>query len=224
MNAACGIVLLLNPLCGAQSPDKALSRTTPVLLARGNDCLVHGITYPFHDDQARFRSRSWGGCAILYTRPSNGEMKALVSTGTVEVPTERISFFQTRLVGVACDPERLYALVWSSGRVFDHPPHPGQPSKGGGYSLHAFWLADGAGLGETWLLKEAGKSPVSRPSVVVPELPDIAPQETLGKGPLKPIEKGVALYGVAFEFEGKKLTKHHPLPREQPAPPKPDSR
>ncbi|HUT35003.1 MAG TPA: hypothetical protein VNE39_16045 [Planctomycetota bacterium] len=211
-----GALLALHALCGAAEPADEPSRSTPILIAKGQDCLVHGIIYPFHDDQARFRSRSWGGCAVLYTTPSTGEMKALVSTGTTEIPTERISFTQARLVGVACDAERLYAVVWSSGRVFDHPPHPGQPFKGGGYSLHVFWLGDGTGLGETWLLKEPSKSPVSRPNAVAPELPDVAPQETLEKGPLKLTDKGVALYGAAFEFDGKKLMKHTAQAEGQP--------
>jgi hypothetical protein len=137
-------------------------------------------------------------------------MKCLVSTRTVEAPTRRISFHQTRLVGLACDAERLYAVVWSSGRVYDRPPHPGGPFKGGSYSLHAFWLADGTSLGETWLLKEPGKSPVSRPNAVAVELPDLAPQETLEKGPLELVEQGVACYGLDFEFEGRKLRGQRP--------------
>ena len=195
----------------ARAPQQP-SRTLPVLIAKGDDYLIHGTSYPFLDDQTRFHARPWGGCAILYTRPSTGEMKALVSTGTVERPTERISFHQTRLLGVACDAERLYAVVWSSGRVFDHPPHPGQPTKGGSYSLHVFWLADGTSLGETWLLKEPGKSPVSRPNVVAAELPDSAPQETLEKGPLKLIDNGILCYGVALEYAGKTLSPEGPTP------------
>ena len=211
-----GVLLALHALSAAARPADEPSRTKPILFAKGNDWLVHGITYPFHDDQARFRWRSWGGCAVLYTKPSTGEMKALVSTGTIEVPTERISFSQTHLVGVACDAERLYAVVWSSGRVFDDWPQPGKPFKGGYYVLHIFWLADGASLGETWLLKEPGKSPVSRPNAIAPELPDVAPQETLDKGPLKLTEKGVALYGAAFEFDGKKLVKQSGQTEGQP--------
>ncbi|MBM4037385.1 MAG: hypothetical protein FJ290_02625 [Planctomycetes bacterium] len=207
-----GVALLATAsACLAASAEEP-SRTKPILIAKGKDCLVHGIVYPFHDDQARFRSRPLGGCAVLYTTPSTGEMKSLVSTGTIEVPTERISFHQTRLLGLACDAERLYAVVWSSGRVFDHPPHAGLGFKGGSYSLHIFWLADGTSLGDTWLLKEPGSSPVGRPNAIAPGLPDVAPQEALGKGPLKLIEKGAACYGVAFGFEGRKLVRHWPLP------------
>ncbi len=212
---ALSVAAALGALAGAALSQEP-SATKPILIAKGRDYLVHGIVYPFHDDQARFRSRSWGGCALLCTTPSTGEMKALISTGTVENPTERISFNQTRLLGATADAERLYAVVWSSGRMFDSPPHPGQPFKGGSYSLQVFWLADGTSLGETSLVREPGKSPVSRPNAIAPELPAIAPRETLEKGPLKLTEKGVALYGAAFEFDGRKVAKQEAVPGDKP--------
>ncbi|MBM4030566.1 MAG: hypothetical protein FJ291_02135 [Planctomycetes bacterium] len=198
-------ILSLASACLAAEPAAdGLSRSKPLLIAKGQDYLVHGVSYPLFDDQARFRAPMWAGAMLLYTTPSNGEMKELVSTGTVEVPTERISFFQRRLLGVAADAERLYAVVWNSGRVFDHAPHPGQRMGGGTYTLRVFWLADGTPVTELRLIKKAHQVPPA-PNVFAPGLPDAVVQETLDKGPLKLIEKGIACYGVAFEFEGKKL-------------------
>jgi hypothetical protein len=117
---------------------------------------------------------------------------------------------------VAADAERLYAVVWSSGRVYDHPPHPGQRMGGGGYVLHVFWLADGAALAELRLHKKQDQV-VSAPNVFAPGLPDIAVQESIEKGPLTLTEKGIACYGVAIEFEGRKIVRHSPLP-EAPKP------
>jgi hypothetical protein len=187
----------------------------PLLLAKGKDYLIHGIVYPLHDDQARFRTPQWTGCVILYTKPSTGEMKSLVSTGTIEIPTERVSYHQTRILGVACDPERLYVVTWFSGRIWDHPPQPGQRLGDGGYSLQVFWLADGTSTYSAGLLAPT-PMPLREPVVAVVSLPEIAPQETLEKGPLKLLEKGVACYGVAFGFEGRKLTKHSPVPQGEP--------
>lgn len=189
-------------LGGPPPLEKSLA-SKPLLLAKGQDYLVHGIVYPLHDDQARFRTPQWAGCVILYTKPSTGEMKSLVSTGTVEIPTERVSYHQSRILGVACDAERLYIVTWFSGRIWDHPPHPGQRLTNGGYSLQVFWLADGA---PTYSANLVSLTPMPiREPVVAVSLPETAPQEAIEKGPLKLIEKGVACYGAAFEFEGKTL-------------------
>jgi len=212
-----GIVLLAAAsasLAGPPPLEKPLA-SKPLLLAKGQDYLVHGIVYPLHDDQARFRTPQWAGCVVLHTKPSTGEMKGLVSTGTIEVPSERVSYHQTRILGVACDAERLYIVTWFSGRIWDHPPPPGQRLADGGYSLQVFWLADGTPSYGANLVPPT-PMPIREPVVAVVSLPDTAPQETLEKGPLKPIGKGVACYGVAFEFEGKKLVRHTTLSEGQP--------
>ena len=52
----------------------------------------------------------------------------------------------TRVLGVAADAERLYVVLWSSGRIFDRPPAEDAALEGGRYELRVFWLGDGSAL------------------------------------------------------------------------------
>jgi len=64
--------------------------------------------------------------------------------------------------------------------------------------------------------RPGGVSILAAASAALAAPPDLAPQETLEKGPLKATENGVACYGVACEFEGKTLVKHTTVRQGQP--------
>src|SRR5262249_2206220 len=113
--------------------------------------------------------------------------------GTWSVPTRRISYQQTRLVGVTADAERLYVLVWHSGRVFDRPPRLDEEAVKGTYRLSVYWLADSSKIAERDL---TGR-----------EVPAKAPKETTGKGPLTVADGTVSCYGTKFQFKGKEEVK-----------------
>ena len=132
------------------------------------------------------------GHLLLHVVRATGEMTVLVpATGTVAVNTRRISFHQTRILGVAADTERLYVLMWSSGRVFDKPPDPDALAEGGIFELRTFWLADG--------------QPLAAPKLSAEGLPKGAPPETVEKGPLQIVKGGVECYGTRAAYKGREL-------------------
>ena len=129
---------------------------------------------------------------LLHTARDTGKMTRLIdATGTVAVNTRRISYRVARVVGVTADAERLYALLWHSGRIFDRPPEDGAALKGGRYELRVFWIADGSAL---------------RVPVLGPEgLPDVVPAASLGPGPLKGEKGGVACFGKVVRYDARAL-------------------
>jgi len=182
-------LLLLVLLAPALAADEE-----PVLLVKNAACFVHAIAaWPALPDRgARFERVVAGGHALLHTSRETGKMVRLVeATGTVAVNTRRISFLVTRLVGVAADADRLYVVLWRSGRIFDRPPEEDAPADGGTYELRVFWLADGSAL----------RAPVLGPD----GLPEAAPPESLGKGPLHVVAGGVDCFGKKVRYDAREL-------------------
>jgi len=183
---------------------KELPAPKAKLIAKGETYLVHAL--PGSDGGHRFeRMYMHPGVSVLYTslKPADGsdatagEMTRLIHTGTWEVNTERISYHQSRVVGVVADKQRLYVAVWHSGRIYDRPPNPYAKRTGGTYVLTAFSLADGkkiTGLG------------------LVGSGPKTVPGETVEAGVLHLEENGVSCFGTRLEFEGNKLVKTIKIP------------
>jgi len=162
-----------------------------VLLTKHVACFVHALpTWPARDDHVeRVIGR---GHALLYTSRESGRMTRLVeTTGIVAVNTRRASYRVTRLLGIASDSERLYVLLWFSGRVYDRPPEEGAALEGGRYEMRVFWLGDGGAL----------RSPPLGPS----GLPAAAPRASLGVGPLKIVSDGVSCFGRTARYDGRVL-------------------
>ncbi len=143
-------------------------------------CFVHALpAFPEADLVERVVHP---GLMLLHTARASGEMTVLArTTGTMAISTRRISYVQTRILGIAADAERLYVLAWSV-RAWDKPPDRDAPVEGGRYELRAFRLADGKAL----------RAPALKPE----GLPKGAPPETLEHGPLRLVEGGVECYGT----------------------------
>ena len=163
----------------------------PVLVSKGTKHFVHAL------DMSPLRAEGWvefvvaPGWGLVYTNRESGQMQHLMRpTGTVRINTRRISYSQSRIVGVAADANRLYVLRWQSGRVFDKPPAADAKPEGGRYELSVFWLADGS-LVQLRPLGTKG-------------LPKHAPVQQLTPGPLKLVKGGVSCYGSTFRYKGKK--------------------
>jgi hypothetical protein len=161
----------------------------PALIHSDAGCFVHALRAP--PDASGYVERVVAsGRAILHTARATGDMAVLVpATGVVAISTRRLSFRVTRILGTAADEERLYVLVWS-GRAWDRPPAPDAPIEGGRYELRAFWLADGA--------------PLEVPSLDT-GLPKDAPPETLERGPLRLVQRGIECYGTRAAYKGREL-------------------
>ena len=153
----------------------------PVLLVKRPGCFVHAVeaSPPVTEHVERLVA---SGPMLLHTDRESGAMKRLgPAGGIVAVSTVRVSYAVTRILGVAADDERLYVLAWRSGRIFDRPPAADAPLEGGTYTVSVFALAGGA---EQRTVRLTGKG-----------VPAAAPAPSLGAGPLKLVEGGVACYG-----------------------------
>ena len=161
----------------------------PVLFVKHAACFVHALpAWPAAGD--RVERVVAPGHVLLHTSRETGRMTRLVeATGTVAVNTRRISYGVTRLLGVAADTERLYVLVWHSARIFDRPPEEGAALPGGRYEMRVFWLADGSAL----------KAPPLGPE----GLPESAAPESIGAGPLRVVDGGVACFGTTVRYDGR---------------------
>jgi hypothetical protein len=157
----------------------------PVLVGKGTKHFVHALKMSPLRAEGLVEFVVAPGWGLVYTNRESGQMHP---TGTVRINTRRISYSQSRIVGVAADADRLYVLRWQSGRVFDKPPDA--KPEGGRYELSVFWLADGS-LIQLRPLETKG-------------LPKHAPVEQLTPGPLKLVKGGVSCYGSTFRYKGKK--------------------
>lgn len=189
-----GILLVTFGLLGGQTArSEAPDPQKPVLVHRTKECLVHATPVAQPAEDLIERGNYASGWMLLLTTLESGEMKVLSATASWSVPTRRISYRQTRLLGVIGDAERLYVLIWDSGRVFDSPPPPAsQKTKAGTYQLFVFWLGDGSTI-------------VSQP--LTGDLPAEVPVETAEKGPLQLVDGGVSCFGTTVKFKGKQSVK-----------------
>lgn len=184
------VLVLLAAATLAQGEEKLLP--PPVLVARTDAVFVHAVCTARDSGEVEPWVRRSDGYLLLHTNRKTGEMKHLIpDTGTVAIPTVRQSYVQTRMVGVAADTERLYVLLWTSGRIFDRPPERDAPVEGGRYELRVFWLADG--------------SRIAAPGLDPEKWPKTAPPEVTNAGPLKLAKDGVDCYGVTARYKGKEL-------------------
>ena len=177
------LLLLVTPVLAADED--------PVLLATHQACFVHAL--PAWPAQADRVERVVGpGHALLHTSRATGKMTRLLpATGTVAINTRRISYCLTRVLGVAADAERLYVVLWASGRIFDRPPAEGAALAGGRYELRVFWLGDGGAL--------------PAPPLGPDGLPAAAPEPSLGRGPLNLVSDGVSCFGTTARYAGRAL-------------------
>ena len=162
-----------------------------VLVAKGKTYLVHVLPPRTVPTEGELSSSMGRGSDLLYTNLETGEMKVLIATGSWSIPTRVPSHAFNRIVGVAVDGERLYTLLWTSGRQRDLPP-ANESSKGGTYHLQVFWLADGSRIEDRYLSKG---------------LPEEAPKQTTEPGPLTVEANTVSCYGLTLTFKGKELVK-----------------
>jgi hypothetical protein len=131
---ACAMAGVLGLAVPAPAQEKAFRPLDPVLVAKGNDYLVHYLPSP---------SLGGGDVGFLHTTPSTGQMTALL-----RMPADRFA-----VLGYAADRDRLYVAIRS--QVTYSAPGSGLPyAPEVRFHVYAFWLADGSELAHKEL-KEA---------------------------------------------------------------------
>jgi len=161
----------------------------PVLVHRTQRAFVHALRAPPRPPPHTIERVVFDGWRLLLTDRTTGKMRDLIEpTGTIAIPTRRASFLQTRLLGVVGDEERLYALLWTSGRIRDAAPGPLDALEGGRYELRVFRLADGEAM--------------EPPALPVARLPKASPPECAGPGPLLLVEGRLVCFATATQGEG----------------------
>jgi hypothetical protein len=160
----------------------------PRLIASGPHFVIHQFNGFVKRGLVESVIRS--GIVISHTNLKSGEMKWLVTTGIHSIPTRRISYSITRLVGLIDDENHLFIVVYRSGRIFtesNRPPFDPNPKKGH-YSLQVF-------------SKKEGNEMYSYRFTNFDLFPRVVPQETLEAGVLKRTKEGYQVFDSVFRID-----------------------
>ena len=220
-SAAFVLVVLLLCLADGQDPRADASRistadTRPVLLAKGEDFLIHHC--------GRYGSR---GMTIFHTALPSGKTERIFVSGSLELKSRGYAYAERRLIGLAQDAERIYLAVWSFSThhrqtVLRLMAHPGDTAalaqeikksgKQGCYELQVLRKKDGTSVALNYFVLEdkddrgevpAGWWRVSRDALAtVRKEAGQVPFEirAVGPGPLSLHKTGVSMFGISFEF------------------------
>lgn len=160
----------------------------PRLIASGPDFAIHQFKGAVEFGRMGFALRS--GIVIAHTDLQSGKLTWLITTGLRSIPTRRISYSISKLVGLAQDDKRLFAVVYTSGRMFtqdDRPPASHDPRKGQ-YILYVFSKAEGTKI-YTW-------------SFTDPQFfPEAVPEETVETGLLRITDQGYRVFDNVFRTD-----------------------
>jgi hypothetical protein len=191
------------------------------LLVKGDGFAVHALAGAFTNN-AFLQRPIHGGITLMHTDLESGRMTYLIGSGVWEVPTRRISYSRTNLLGIAADDERLYVASWSSGRVFDEAPSPWSPLEGGQFTLTVFRLADGKSVYQDSIKLSAEQVAAIDENTRQLSHGDLSLLWTHGSGDMKPtqagdvqlIEGGVSAYGHLYKFDGADLKEKSAAPKD----------
>jgi hypothetical protein len=160
----------------------------PKLIASGPGFAIHQFEGFVEDEMVESVIRS--GIVISHTNLKTGKMKWLVSTGVHSIPTRRISYSISRLVGLLEDERHLIAVVYESGRTFTRTNRPplGPDPKKGQYILSVFSKAEGENI-HTSTFKDSDSFPQS------------VPHETTLEGVIKKTDRGYLIFDSVFRID-----------------------
>ncbi len=194
------------------------------LLVKGDGYAIHALAGAITTDAFLHRPIG-GGISLIHTDLESGRMSILFSSGVWEVPTRRISYSRTSLLGAAVDDERLYVAAWQSGRVFDEPPSPWAQPKGGQYVLSVHRLTDGKAIYHD-AIDNSDEGPRRPRGDALEEAArqlsagDLSALWTVGENGMKPTEAGnvklikggVSVFGHHYTFDGAELKEKSAAP------------
>jgi hypothetical protein len=156
--------------------------------------------------------RAVTGVIVSHTSLPDGELKWLVVTGLVTIPTRRLSFAMSRLIGLTETESHLIAAIYSTGGfVTENDRMPWEPPPGAGlYEIECFSKLEGAHVRAYRFARDTKSAfsgerlhPYGGAVECVPAdestLPQRVPPETTGVGVLERTEGGFEVFGVRFE-------------------------
>lgn len=162
-----------------------------IVRAEGPDVLATGDGFAIHVFNGVVQGDVWisrvvirPGIVILHTDLSTGKATWLIRTGTFEVPTRRISFFVSRLLGLFQTETHIAFVVYNSGRIRDRLLNEPPPDQGT-YILSVFNKKNGKRSFDLELALSAGR-------------PERVPEETTALGIIKKTEDGFSVLGNTF--------------------------
>ena len=155
----------------------------PVLLASGKNYTVHVFAGAVQG-MGRLSRVVGPGIVVFHTETSTGKARWMIRTGTFAIPTVRISYSTSRLLGMLQSDTHLAAITYYSGRIFDGPPRVLPPDKGG-YRLSVFEKASGKQLFGVELDLSSAR-------------PKQVPKETAKLGIIEKTDDGFSVLGTSF--------------------------
>ena len=155
----------------------------PDVLAIGDGFVIHVFTGVVQGDMWIYRIVR-PGIVILHTDLTTGKATWLIHTGTFEVPTRRISFSMSRLLGLFQTETHIAAVLYNAERIWDHLPNDPPPDQGT-YSLSVFEKKHGKKSFEIELDLSAGR-------------PAFVPDETTALGIIEKTADGFSVLGNTF--------------------------
>lgn len=208
------VVLFVLSVPVAKADDPALpvepAKAKPVHVAKGKGYVICVIPHKASDSPfakypkppglmrgllpGRGKASKSPGASVLHISFGDGAVKCLLASGVSETPYHsppmgsmgHVTFFQSRILGVCADRQRLYVLV-----LVGQTGGFGFEGRNSMYYLSVFDAREG-----TWLLD------VDLKDAEIPTRPHL---ETLDTGPMKSLDNGVTVYGKTFRFDGKIL-------------------
>lgn len=169
------------PCIGAdRDPDR---KDGPVLLAQGRDYTIHVFDGAVLGQILHSRIVR-AGKVIFHTDTDTGKGTWMIQTGLFEIPTVRVSYSVSRLIGLLQTDTQIATVTYYAGRIYDRPPNVPPPDKGG-YRVSVFEKNSGKKLFDVELGFPNGR-------------PDQVPDETTELGVIQKNEDGFGVLGTSF--------------------------
>ena len=163
--------------------DRETRRDGPNLLAAGQG-------YNIHIFNGAVQGKLWHsrvvqpGTVILHTDTKTGQATWIIRTGVYEIPTRRISYSVTRLLGLLQTDTHIVTVSYYAGKIWDRPPRTTPPDKGG-YRLSVF-------------VKESGMKKFDVELKASSARPKQVPEETTELGVIQKTDGGFSVLGTSF--------------------------
>jgi len=182
MGSATMIALLLAACAPCLGVDRDFGPAEgPVLLASGDAFTISAFEGAVQESDAENRLVR-PGTVIFHTDRKTGKSTWMIRTGTFEVPTRRVSYSVSRLLGLCQTDTHMAAVLYIAMRIWDRPPRDPSPETGE-YRLVVFEKATGRRVSDVQLDLPDGP-------------PDRVPEETTALGVIEKTESGFVALGT----------------------------
>lgn len=184
------LVTAIPTIARAERPERPDPPTNePVVVAKTETTFIHAF-HGLAQQNDRFYRPIHPGIVVMRTDRETGDAKVMLGTGTFSIPTRRISYSISRLLGLYATDTHLAAVVYQSGRIWDRPPREPDPENGS-YRLVVYEI-------------ESGKSILSQPVALEGDRPKHVPDDTTGLGVIEMTGEGFRVFDtdVHVDTEG----------------------